>query len=139
MTRKIKLEAVVEFEGSAEELKKLAEALQGPHIVVRPKWPWPGPFAGPYPPAVLDKLRATGVLDKVMTTDQRVWIGNIRGGITPAHLHLGDEAVLLSKEAFHTVVREAAAEAVSIMADHMSPEQVTETLGQLWKAPGIIE
>jgi hypothetical protein len=127
-----KWKAEIEFEGSVDEFKKLADFLNKQPLVVRiPEWDWvpPGHLAGcnPFP---LEHLIDKDFL-KILAEKSKAKIPiikDIAGGIRTAHVHLADEVVLLDRENFRIMVGQVAktlaerrAETVEDYVDVMGP------------------
>lgn len=113
--------AQIIFRGDAKEFAQLANALERfPVEVAIPEWKFrPHHLAGcmPYP---IDRLLGGDVIDKIIEGMPRMqikFVKDIPGGIRPAHLHIGDEIVLLNQERFRTFASTVAAELATMLVD----------------------
>lgn len=108
MDKNITWKAEIVFKGEVNDLTRLAKALEGLPVEINiPEWRfrkhhlagcWPFPY---------DRLIPVDVIDKIIDGMPRVtirYVKDIPGGIRPAHLHIGNEIVLLNQERFRTFV-----------------------------------
>ena len=110
--------AEIAFKGTAEDFAQFAEHMEaitkaGKVSVRIPEWwPRPTPFPGFWPvdPRVLLGRKAIAKLVEGSPIIDIKYIRDIRGGMRTAHLHLGDQIVLLERETFKQVVSKVAAE-----------------------------
>lgn len=127
MEKRFEWSAEIKFNGTEKEFTRLAELIEEMPAEIevpektasetsilaaasRPilRWPWP-PWPGlpPYPERVLgaDRLRQ---LTKDMSHIKIKIPRGIAGGMRSAHVHIGDEIVLLDRDTFKAVVAEVA-------------------------------
>jgi hypothetical protein len=126
MEKRFEWSAEIKFKGTEKEFMKLAELIEAmPAEIEDPekaaseisvsavsgpilRWPWP-PWPGlpPYPERVLgtDRLRQ---LTKDMSHIKIKIPRDIDGGMRTAHVHIGNEIVLLDRDTFKAVVSEVA-------------------------------
>jgi len=117
--------AEIAFKGTAEQYAKFAEQMEAVakqdyvSIQIPEWWPWPRPFPGFWP---IDPWIALGRerLDKLIEGSPAIqirYIRDIRGGIRRAHLHMGNQIVLLERAAFKEIVTEVAAKLAAERVD----------------------
>jgi len=127
MEKRFEWSAEIKFKGTEKEFMKLAELIEAMPAEIevpektasetsilaassRPilRWPWP-PWPGlpPYPERVLgtDRLK---LLTKDMSHIRIKIPRDIDGGMRTAHVHMGDEIVLLDRDTFKNIVSEVA-------------------------------
>lgn len=127
MEKRFEWNAEIKFKGTEKEFMKLAEMIEEMPAEIevpektasetsilaassRPilRWPWP-PWPGlpPYPERVLgtDRLRQ---LTKDMSHIKVKFPRDIDGGMRTAHVHIGNEIVLLDRDTFKNIVAEVA-------------------------------
>lgn len=116
MNEQIKWKAEIEFEGSEEELTKVAEALHALPVVVRiPGWVKPGPYPGIVPiEAILGKDVVAHFVERGRVLNIRP--GLINGGYPGPHIHLDGKLILLEREQFVELVGETAKRLASQLA-----------------------
>lgn len=141
MTDKFEWKAEIKFQGTAEEFHKFREvieaALETGNISIEiPEWkPRPRHLAGCFPRPIddiLDKVRLEALI-KDKARFQFPYIRDIYGGIRTAHLHLGNEVVLLDRAQFKTMVTEVAhelaAKRVEAVEDYVEVMSKVNSLG----------
>lgn len=119
--------AEVAFKGTAEQFAKFADQMEAVakqdyvSIQIPDWWPWPRPFPGFWPidPWIfLGRDRVNKLIEGSPTMQIR-YIRDIRGGIRRAHLHMGDQIVMLERDAFKEIVTQVAAGLVAQRVDAM--------------------
>lgn len=131
MKEEFEWKAQIKFEGTAAEFNRLVDslgdALKAGRITISvPEWELrPRHLAGCMPIPVdvlLGEERLKPIIER-MPQVQIKYLRDIRGGIRTAHLHLGEDVVLLDRARFKTVVaeiaRELAARRVEAIEDYV--------------------
>jgi len=116
MEEEITFEWLARFTGSAEQfeglvtgINKLRESgvmidtvpLPEKHLTVIKPWPYPGGWP-------IESVLSKRFLEKITDGMVRIKLDGIEGGMRNAHLHIGNEAVLLDKARFKQAVGQAA-------------------------------
>lgn len=128
----IRWKAEIEFEGTADEFNKMVAQLDKVPVEISiPEWiPRPHHFAGctPLPIDMLIDKEQLGNLTEGLQRHKIKFIRDIDGGMRMAHIHIGDEIVLLDRTRFKTFVATVAyelgarrAESVDDYIDVMDP------------------
>ena len=143
MDDKFTWKAEIKFVGTADEFNKLGEALDQFHLEFEvAEWrlhPFPGHVAGCWPMPLDNLLGAERVKKLVAGMPQAKlrFIDDICGGIRTAHLHLGDQVVLLSRALFKTLVADVAHELGEMRVESCGDYiDVVQAVGHL--APGAV-
>lgn len=114
MKDKFEWKAEIKFDGTADEFNDVLAALDElPFEVEIPEWEGlPHHFAGCMP-IPIDVLIGVDNLEKLVADLPRIrikYIRDIYGGMRTAHVHVGDEVVLLDRARFRTLVADVAHE-----------------------------
>ena len=126
--------AEIVFKGDAKGLTQLANALEKiPVEVSIPEWKIrPHHLAGCFP-LPIDRLLRQELIDKIIDGMPRMqvkFVKDIAGGIRLAHLHIGNEIVLLDQDRFRTFASTVAAELANILVD-MEGTDYVEVMGPI--------
>jgi hypothetical protein len=114
MDEKFVWKAEITFRGTADEFNKFMDCLEEAPVDVNiPGWrcrpPWHVAGCMPAPPdTILGRAKLNKIIED-MPREQIKYVRDIYGGIRAAHLHIGDEVVLLDRARFKTYVKEVAA------------------------------
>ena len=107
MTERLKWKAEIEFVGSADEFNKMVARLDElPVEIAIPEWEFrPRHFDGCMPIRI-DMVLGDRLLELVedLPRINIKYIRDIRGGMRMAHVHMGDEIVLLDQARFKQLV-----------------------------------
>lgn len=137
MSDRVIWKAEVEFEGTPEQLEKLAEALKPLPVTIHiPEWQnRPKHLAGCYP-FPIDKIILKEQVEKWAAGRTRlpaVSIKDIIGGIRTPHMHIGDGVILIDKEQFRdlagSVARELAVRRAAKIDDYIGVMDAVNRLG----------
>jgi hypothetical protein len=130
------------FRGDAKEYTQLAAAFEKLPVEINiPEWRRPHHLAGCFPFPV-ESLLGRDLLDNIIDGMPRVpvkFIKGIPGGIRPAHLHIGNEIVLLDRNRFRTYASAVAAEMAKILVDTEGLDyvDVMGPINELTQGPNI--
>ena len=114
MTDVLRWKAEIQFEGTADEFNKMVAHLDKLTVgIAITEWETRGhhlPGCTPMPIDVLIGRERLGELVENLPRFDIKFIRDIYGGIRTAHVHIGDEVVLLDRARFKTLVSDVAHE-----------------------------
>jgi hypothetical protein len=120
--------AEIIFRGDAKEFTQFSTAFEKFPIEVNiPEWKFrPNHLAGCFP-FPIDRLLGHELIDKIIDGMPRMqikFVKDIAGGIRQAHLHIGDEIVLLDQDRFRMFASTVASELATMLVDREGMDYV---------------